>query len=243
MKKADGGIWTTLAERLRPAGMMTRGGFRPTAADAVPSLPGGVAPMTLILVGNAGPDMWRAFSAAGVGGANPLDDWTRRVLNGIAADLGAAALFPFDGPPWLPFQRWARRGDDVHPSPTGPLIHPVYGLWHAYRGALAFARAFDLPAVPSRPAPCDACADRPCLSACPVHALAPGAYDVAACAGHVAGPGGADCLDTGCRARAACPVGAGYRHAPAQARFHMTAFLRRVSDTPATAGRDKRDSR
>jgi hypothetical protein len=33
-------------------------------------------------------------------------------------------------------------------------------------------------------------------------------------------------MDIGCLARHACPIGRGYRYAPAQARFHMLSFLR-----------------
>jgi hypothetical protein len=36
----------------------------------------------------------------------------------------------------------------------------------------------------------------------------------------------ADCRDHGCRARRSCPIGAGFRYLPDQARFHMAAFLR-----------------
>lgn len=242
MKKADDAVLTTLAERLRPVGMMTRGGFHPTASDDLPPLPDGTAPMTVILIGNAGAGMWRAFASAGVAGQNPLDDWTREVLNEVAAAVGAAALFPFDGPPWLPFQRWALRADNVHPSPIGPLIHSVYGLWHAYRGALAFAETVALTPKTGEPSPCDACVDKPCLAACPVEALSPGSYDVAACAAHVGGPKGAECMNAGCRARAACPIGVDYRYAPDQARFHMAAFLRRVSEGTSAVGKGGRDS-
>ena len=31
-------------------------------------------------------------------------------------------------------------------SPLGILIHPDWGLWHSYRGALAFRERLDLPA-------------------------------------------------------------------------------------------------
>ena len=59
--------------------------------------------------------------------------------------FGATPLFPFDGPPWLPFQRWAARAEPLHASPIGPYIHPRHGLWHAWRGALAFERELELP--------------------------------------------------------------------------------------------------
>lgn len=202
-------------------GLILRGGFHPEPADGVPGRPG-----TLVMVGNAGPGLWEAFGKACGPGPDPLDAWTREALSGAAARLGATALFPFDGPPYLPFQRWAMRAEAVFASPIGPLVHPEYGLWHAYRGALAFTARLALPPRREGANPCASCATRPCLSSCPVEALAPGAYDVPACATHVDGPAGRDCLDRGCAARRACPVGRDFVYAPAQARFHMDAFRR-----------------
>jgi hypothetical protein len=171
--------------------------------------------------------MWRFFTAAPefTARSNPLDSWTARVLGQVAADQGGEALFPFGGPPYLPFVAWAKRAEPVAESPLGILIHPSFGLWHAYRGALAFAEALDVPERETVARPCDTCADKPCLSACPVSAFKNPGYDVPACTGHVAAPQGADCLGQGCRARRACPVGRGFVSPPAQAEFHMHAFL------------------
>ena len=210
-----------IAQALRPAGLIQRGAFHPTPDDEVPGDAG-----TLFLVGNAGPAMWRAYAAGRTAGQT-LDDWTAAAVGATAAALGARALFPFGGPPFLPFQRWARRAEAVHASPIGILIHPRYGLWHAYRGALAISDRLALPRAGPRPdSPCDSCAEKPCLTACPVDALAPGTYDTEACAAHVRGAAGGDCRATGCRARRACPVGRDYVYAPDQAAFHMAAFLR-----------------
>jgi len=96
-----------LAAAVGRHGFLLRGGFHPLPADGVPGDPG-----TLVMIGNAGPAMWKAFRAACPEPftPNPLDAWTREVLGGIARDLGATPLFPFDGPPYLPFQRWADAG-------------------------------------------------------------------------------------------------------------------------------------
>ncbi len=213
---------------LDDAGLAPRGAFHPGPGDGVPPLADGRATGTLVLAGNVGGAMWQAFSRArrAEDGPNPLDAWTRRVLTALAADLGGDALFPFGGPPYLPFQRWARCAGPLWPSPIGPLIHPDYGLWHAYRGALAFAGRFDLPPRDERPSPCETCADKPCLTTCPVGALTPGGYDVGTCAGHIASAAGEDCMALSCRARRACPVGREYTYGPEQSRFHMEAFLR-----------------
>ena len=103
---------------------------------------------TIALVGLAGRRGWAAFSAspeAQDGAADPLDRWSRRVVDALAAGLGARALYPFDGPPHWPFQRWARRAEPMHVSPLGLLIHRSDGLWRGYRGALAFAERLAVP--------------------------------------------------------------------------------------------------
>ena len=223
-------------------GLIARGGFHPEPGDGVPGLEGGAPARTLVMLGNRGSALWRAFAASPEfdTAPNPLDTWSARVIGELAAELGATALFPFGGPPHLPFIAWAKRAEPVAESPLGILIHPDYGLWHAYRGALAFAEALALPPRAERPRPCDTCADKPCLGACPVGAFSAAGYDVAgpkvagddvagydvsACADHLSAPAGADCMAEACRARRACPIGREYLYAPEQARFHMTHFL------------------
>ncbi len=220
--------FSAIAEALVAVGLTPRSGFHPGADDGVPALPDGNPTATLILAGNVGPVLWRVFSEQRRADDEPdsLDHWTRRVLEPLAETVGGHALFPFGGPPHLPFQRWAQRAEPVHPSPIGPLIHPDHGLWHAYRGALAFPDHSELPPREQRPSPCETCREKPCLSSCPVGALTPEGYDVATCAGHIASPAGADCMAQSCRARRACPVGRDQTYGPEQSRFHMDAFLR-----------------
>ena len=206
-------------------GFVTLGWFHVAAGDGVPDLASGSAAGTLLLIGNACPAMWRRFTAERGDGNRTLDSWSGEVLGRLADALGAAAHFPY-AKPHLPFQRWAARAGIVHTSPLGMSIHAEYGLWHAYRGALAFAETIILPAGAPTISPCDTCADRPCLSSCPVGAFSGAAYDVPACAAHLASHHGTDCMELGCRARRACPVGRAFIYEPAQALFHMSAFLR-----------------
>ncbi|MEK7819916.1 MAG: hypothetical protein AAB543_02280, partial [Pseudomonadota bacterium] len=166
--------------------------------------------------------------------------------------LDAEAIFPFGNPP-LPFLTWAQRAGAGHVSPLGLNIHPTYGLWHAYRAALLFERGIDLPQRSPPDNPCARCRAQPCLKGCPVDAFTPGgggrrfakpgaedaagslvlgasapgrAYDVPACVRYLEDPLGAACVGFGCLARHACPVGRDFASEPAQARFHMQAFLR-----------------
>jgi ferredoxin len=208
--------------------LAVRGAFLPAPGDTVPPLSDGTPVGTLMLLGTVGRGQWPAFAAspeAADNRADPLDRWSRRVIGALAIALGARPLYPFEGPPWLPFQGWAMKAEPVHRSALGMLIHPQWGLWHSYRGALAFAGRWALPARAPVPSPCDGCAAKPCLTACPVGAFGAERYDVDACAGHLRGSEGGDCLDRGCRARRACPVGAAHGFGAEQAAFHMRAFL------------------
>jgi hypothetical protein len=174
----------------------------------------------VILIGNAGPEMFGRFTREG---KTTLDDWTREVVEPLARDLEAEAVFPF-GTPALPFLSWARRGGAGHVSPLGLNIHSTYGLWHAYRAALLFTVEFDLPRLSAGAHPCETCVEKPCLSACPVSAFDGKTYDVAQCGNHLWSGHGKDCMSGGCLARRACPVGRGFQYSPGQMQFHMKAF-------------------
>jgi len=150
-----------------------------------------------------------------------VDRWSRRVIGRLACDLGAKALFPFGGPPWQPFYRWALRSGQVWDSPVRLLVHSDQGLMVSFRGALALKEMLDLPAPPTRP--CDAFA-APCLTACPVGALSEAGYDVPKCHAFLNTEAGAYCMTKGCAVRRACPLSQSYARLPEQSAYHMRQF-------------------
>ena len=190
----------------------------------------------IALVGNRGSSYWEAFSQSPEARdrePDPLDRWSRRVAGEIADHHPVTPLFPFSGPPYYPFQQWARRAEGIEASPLGILIHPRYGLWHSYRFALLGA-AFDAgPVADPAESPCIACAARPCLHSCPVDAFDGDGYAVDACAGYLENTPRAACHEGGCLARLACPVAVELRYLPAQGRFHLRAFLDARARPPA----------
>ncbi|MCA8884311.1 MAG: ferredoxin [Rhodobacteraceae bacterium] len=190
--------------------------------DPVPS-----GAQSLVLLGPAEPGFWAAAQSApefADGLPDPLDRLSRRMIRPLAAALGAAAIFPFDGPPYAPFHAWALRSGQIWASPLGLLVSRAAGLFVSFRGALALPAPVEASPEPED-SPCDTCSARPCTTACPVAALRPDAgYDISACHRHLDRPEGAACLSQGCAARRACPFSQRSGRRPDQSAFHMKAF-------------------
>jgi hypothetical protein len=218
-----------LTQALARHGLRLRGGFATDSGTDRDILAAAPWARSLILVGNVGSELWDKSGAeiAVLGDPDPLDRWTRRVIEPIASSVGGLALFPFVGPPYWPFQRWAERAEGVRSSPIGIQIHPEFGLWHAYRAAILLHGMIELPRQ-EQTHPCDACVGRPCLTHCPVNAFSSAGYDVDSCVERVVAVQNetGSCMDVGCLARLACPVGTAWRYRPEHARFHMHAFVK-----------------
>ncbi len=197
------------------------GGFHPDADD--PDLSNC---KTLLLLGPNEPAFWPHLQSEPEGRdelPDPVDRWSARVIGGWADEIQGKALYPFGGPPHLPFFEWATRTGRLHPSPILFLVHDRAGLFVSIRGALALPVHIDLPTSPN--APCLTCTDQPCLSACPVSALSGRDYDVARCKSHITTEDSVACMTSGCAARRACPVSRSFGRLPAQSAYHMQRFI------------------
>jgi hypothetical protein len=197
----------------------------PGAIEAL--LPGAAG---ALLLGAGGREFFERFARApeaSDGAANPLDRYTRRVVEAAAeSSLGAlgvrgAVYFPFGVQPVLPFQRLGRAAGLGGPGPLGLQIHPVYGAWWAYRALVIVDRA--LPPLPAAGDGCAGC-DAPCVAACPARAVARGGFVVSACHARRAI---AEPCRLSCAARAACVRGPEHRYTGEQLAFHMAASLPR----------------
>jgi len=232
------------SEQLQNLGLLVLGRLELNSVNGdderLADLPGGDAVAEIWLVGFAGSAFWPHFSKSDCfqdGLPDPLDRWSRDIGLRLAERLQGRALFPFDGPPYLPFQRWAAEAASSGRSPLMLHIHPTYGLWHAYRFALALPAGVNDPqslypvehAQTVKPAVdiCASCDGQPCLQACPVRAFDGQTFLPDACCAHLKTPAGqSSCMQSGCAARRACPVGRPYQYEPEHAAFHMQAFLR-----------------
>lgn len=183
----------------------------------------------LILIGNGGSEIWRSFVSSQEyldTLDNPMDRWSRCIGEDLARRLNGRAIFPWEGPPYAPFLDWASKAGQVFPSPVSMFIHWEYGLWHAWRFALALSLPLSGYLPLSRElSPCEGC-PQPCLDACPVEAFSGAGYRVHDCVDYLQSDQKSACRETGCAARHACPVGSAYRYEAEHAQFHMAAFLK-----------------
>lgn len=221
------GMIEAITAALGANGLILRGGFVFPGDEDAPHGPSAAPARSLLLVGQAGAAPWphflRWWEQQPQQTANPLDNWSRQVIGDVAKAFGARAVSPSDKP-YLPFQQWAVRAEGLKPSPLGILMHPRYGLWHAYRGALLFEDEIALPEQGAAVHLCDACVEKPCLKSCPVDAYSTEGFAYQSCLAHVRGGNGEPCRSGGCLDRNACPYGTDYRYPPEVQAFHMAAF-------------------
>ncbi len=211
-------------------GLRLRGGFAFATGEDAPAGLGANPARSVLLVGHAGGEMWPHFTTwlatQTEGLVNPLDTWSKAIIGAVAQSFDARPVFPSD-PPYMPFQKWAMRAEGISASPLGILMHPEFGLWHAYRGALLFDLQLLIPEPVQKVShACDACAEKPCLSTCPVTAYSTAVFAVEGCRSHVRSDTGHVCREAGCMTRNACPVGVTYRYSTEQQAFHQRAFAR-----------------
>ena len=181
---------------------------------------------TLALIG-ADSGFWDHFKGDAEysgGQPDPIDRWSKRIINQIASDLQGTAVFPSDGPPYAPFIAWATQSGRFWQSPTGMLVHDTAGLMVSIRGAIKVPLISKQQQEVSNP--CESCVERPCATACPVSALSVDHfYDVPTCKTHLATEVGLDCMAGGCLVRQICPISQSFNRPTAQSAFHMKAFM------------------
>lgn len=245
MSPATPPTYTDIAHSAAEAGLEIYGAFHAAADDLGSDLgkdvatrgpdlppnsakPDGPQPDGTMVLFGTGPGFWAQFETTPEfrdGTADPVDRWSRRTIDALAAAWGAQARYPFTGPPYQPFVAWARASGRCFTSPSQMLVHDRLGMMISFRGALYFAHYIDLPPPPRSTSPCESCTGRPCLTACPVDALvAGGPYGVAACHDHLNTAAGASCLSGGCLARRACPLSARAARPLSQSAHHMRYF-------------------
>lgn len=227
-----------LGVALAPFGLNVIGVATIAAYDAlVPARwrigPDGASPRAAVVIGNGGGAFWAAYQAhlarhpGFARRLDPLDDFTREIMDWHAAPLAArlgvrATLrFPFDASePPISFVHLSEAAGLGRRSILGVLVHPEFGPWIALRGALLV----DDEIAAARPAadfdPCPSCVERPCIRACPGDAIGyPAGWDIPRCIDHRLAESGA-CADR-CHARFDCVYGRAHRYPAAALVYHQ----------------------
>ena len=209
-----------LEKDIHSAGLIILGELEVTDSDPVPK-----EAQSILLLGPDEPKFWKIFKESkefnDLGG-NPLDRWSKRIIDNIARENNCTALYPFGGEPYKPFFSWALRSGTVWSSPVHLAVHKDKGLFVSFRGALAINQTKKTNQRFENP--CAKCS-APCLRACPVDAFTETGYDVMICKDHISDLDSSNCKSLGCNTRRACPVGANLRNFE-QSAFHMEKFLR-----------------
>lgn len=215
--------YTEISEKAGQHQLEVYGGFHPDKQDKVPG-----DTKTLIMLGPKEPGFWTYIIKQDEfkdGLPNPLDRWSKRVIDTIGEETKGEPAYPFGGPPYHPFMTWALKTGRSWHSPIKFLVHDTSGLLVSYRGVLGYSEFFHLPPPPPQ-SPCVTCIDKPCITACPVDVLTPEIYDADGCRKYIGSSEGHECLRLGCNVRRICPISATYQRDIRQSEFHQIAFLK-----------------
>lgn len=203
----------------------------------------------ILVVGNGGPAMWRAFVRDLDANphhltdeANPFDAFARRAILKADAALGDAPRRWFwasaDAEMHIDFRVLARLAGFGQASRLGLLLHDTFGPWLGLRAAcfVGLDLPFATPDLGLAPEPgatpgaaseplsphCESCSV--CVAACPGAALPGGRWAVDVCSTyhHIS----TRCVSS-CQARSACPVGVAHHYDEAEITYHYNRALGR----------------
>jgi epoxyqueuosine reductase len=205
------------------------------AARAAPIDP---AARSIVVLGHGGGALWAALKAHAERNPgwwrreNPLDDFTREIVERDAAEPARAAglrctvAYPFmNGAPTLDFVTLARVAGIAGPSILGVAVHPRFGPWIAFRAALLLDAPLDEPGEAAGFDPCPGCSARSCIAACRADTVSfPAGWDVPRCLTHRV-EHEADCAAR-CHARAGCVLGPEHRYPEDELAYHQMRALR-----------------
>ena len=176
---------------------------------------------SLVLIGHGGRQMWQALTAFGMKTAHPVDHFSlvmaQRFIDEFLDAPSTLMLYPTGYN--IPLQQLGALVGWHHPSPLGLGINETYGVWFAYRAA--FLTTLPLPSIknPMTTTPCGTCRDKPCVSACPAHAVqGVNHFKVTACIDFRL-QAQSTCQDR-CLSRLACPVTPEHRYNMDQLNYH-----------------------
>ena len=197
--------------------------------------------VALLMIGNAGGDLWRKLPPAYLNRENPIDEYSveivERSLSQLFPDSDWEILYPASTKesPMLNLQKLGRLAGWHNDSPLGSGINTAHGLWFAYRVVVALSQPLVLKARPVGESPCVSCVYTPCVAACPAAALAVGeSPNLEACVQYRTSVDSA-CAHN-CIARVSCPVAPECRYSDDQISYHYGRSLLSLREWVAGRG-------
>jgi hypothetical protein len=177
----------------------------------------------LILLGNAGSQFWQSMQHHRIRitqDEDPVDNFfIRTVENTFDTDPDYRIIYP--GNHFLPLQDLGKLAGWHHESPLGLGIHPVFGLWFAYRGVIMSNSDF-IPATDdfdtTSESPCASCDQKPCIPACPADAVTKSGFKIKPCSNYRLEPDSR--CQSRCVSRLVCPIGRDHRYLEEQMAYH-----------------------
>jgi ferredoxin len=199
----------------------------------------------LWMFANGGPQFWQAFCAyrdcaetrfaetqQPDSQQHPLDHFAREAVTAFLREEKVADDFQFlyPGPYVLNLQSLGRLLGWHYDTPLKIGLHPLYGLWFAYRAVvLVNADEAITPSLASSSAEssCQTCASKACMRSCPPSAISDEHFSLELCLDFRRADE-SPCAQK-CIAREACPIATEYRYSDEQIQYHYTQSLKMLS--------------
>jgi len=184
----------------------------------------------LHLFGHAGRRMWEAMQHSDQADtADPVDSFSANLVDRyFSATPGCSdyrMLFP-GGERVVPLQQLGELAGWHHPSPFRIGVNRKWGSWFAYRAVVLSNTDLAPTAKMASGSPCEACAARPCLAACPASAVTSSKLLLESCIDYRLQD------DSQCRAqclsRLACPIAVEHRYSEEQINYHYMRSLQTI---------------
>lgn len=196
---------------------------------------------SVVVIANYGGEMWKALQAdieinhgqyADI--TDPVDLFSSTAIEAAAEELRRKGIAVYTAYPWrqeaggyLPFQAWGVSAGMGSMSIVGVVVHPEYGSWNSFRGALILDAEIEPDASLDGFDPCADC-KAPCIAACPAGAISKSGCNVQKCLGARLFDSRCECL---CSAREACVFGIEHKFHRDEITYHSftgTQNLRRL---------------
>lgn len=179
----------------------------------------------MILIGHGGQRFYHALKESGAElvreeGKHPVDDFSvatvQRYLQQDWPECDYEIVYP--GAYTVSLQELGKLAGWHHASPFMVGVNQHFGSWFAYRCLVLANTALPLTVALGDASPCDSCASKICISACPAKALEGGEFNLIKCIAYRRLPE-SKCRNT-CIARVSCPVGTEHRYPREQIAYH-----------------------